>query len=265
MSPHRHVIRLLAAASAVTATTAVSLALVAPAAPAARPAIPRALDERTFDVDVKAIQRTTWTQNDREESSCGWTRQGSGAETVRLASRRAERLTFKRFGTSYVMLGDPTEVAGNETRANATVTRNGSSDFALVGDRSGCGDNGGMGPEYIPPARDCGTKKTFVDVGIEFLNEPRHGFSFDRGELGTLGELYRNCPWSASFGFPELLTEDRRGRAIVLPMTPDELFDRSFGQHILIGRGARTTNTPSAGLVTKTTVRWEIRLTRVGR
>ena len=122
-----------------------------------------------------------------------------------------------------------------------------------------CPDNGGPDHETAP---DCGTKRTRLDLQLGWLNEPRHGFTLTAGDLGTLGEPFKNCPWVEGTAFPNVL-EKQHGRAVVATMPVADLFNRSFGQQIAVARG--TGRMIGGGVNALTRIRWDVRLTRAAR
>jgi hypothetical protein len=222
------------------------------------PRLPRALDQRTMTVDITGVQSTRWTLNDPSENRCDPAVTGSGSERV-LIRVPATRLEIKRYGANYVLVGDPFHVGGNDLRGRATVTRSGHTSSTAV-DPS-CGDNGGADPNM--PAPDCGTKRTPYDVQIGYVNEPTHGFTLTQPDLPPLGDLFKNCPWTGgTTQFPQLL--DKRGSVPIVARIPvADLFNRGYGQQIVIGRGSQRSD--GGGMQSRTQIRWSIRLTRVGR
>jgi hypothetical protein len=240
------------AAAALIATT------LSPAVAAAKtPRLPKPLDQRTFKVDVTGVQTTTWTLNRASTARCDPAMTGHGREQITFRSTRPERMDARRYGTSYVIFGDPFKVGANDFVLRATVTRTGSMSSTPV--PRDCGDNGGA-DHQIPP--DCGTKRTRLDLQLGWLNEPRHGFTLTAGDLGTLGDPFKNCPWVEGTHFPDVL-EKQHKRAIVAAMPVSDLFNRKFGQQITIGRGSNRLT--GGGVNALTRIRWDVRLTGVRR
>ena len=242
-----------ACAAVAMAATALSPAIAA----AATPGLPKALDQRTFKVDVQGVQTTTWTLNHASTGRCEPSVSGHGREQISFRSARPERMDAKRYGTAYVIFGDPFKLGANDFVLRATVTRTGSMSGGPV--PKDCPDNGG--PDHQTPP-DCGTKRTRLDLQLGWLNEPRHGFTLTAGELGTLGEPFKNCPWVEGTSFPNVL-EKQRGRAVVAAMPVADLFNRSFGQQIAVARASGRVRSGGVNAITR--IRWDVRLTRVGR
>ena len=226
---------------------------------AARASVPGAIEQRTFKVDVSGVQWTTWTLHDPSQNACDPALNGSGSERVSFRSVRPERIVVRRYGTSYVIIGDPFHVAGNDLLTRATVTRHGTVSPTPVS--PGCGDNGGLGGPAPPP--DCGTKRVVFDVRISYVNQPRHGFTLTEGDLGTLVDPFKNCPWTGGVvTFPKLLDEQDL-KPVLAALRVADLFNRAYGQQIVLGHGRQTTD--EAGVGTTTRIGWSIRLTSVKR
>ena len=222
----------------------------------ARAGLPSALDQRTFKVDVKGVQTTTWTLDDPSENRCDPAISGSGSERVSFRTPKPLSLVVKRYGANYVIAGDPFALGGNDVTTRAVVTRNGHVQSTAVD--PDCGDNGGADPGMPDP--DCGTKRTSFPVALGYANEPRHGFTLTAADLPTLGDLFKNCPWTGGqIAFPHLL-EQQGKRPVVAGIPVADLFNRAYGQQIAIGRGVQRTN--SGGMRTTTRIRWDVRLTR---
>jgi hypothetical protein len=242
----------------VTCAAATAGLAAAPASSAASTTrLPRALDERTFAIDVKGVQTTTWTLNKPSTGPCDPPQTGHGSERVVFRTTRALRRDVRRYGTSYVLFGDPFKLGANDFVVRATVTRFGAIDSGTVA--AGCGDNGGDGP--VTP--DCGAKHVTLDLQLGYLNEPRHGFTLIAGDIGLPVDPFHACPWTGGMtSFPHLL-EKQRKRAILAALPVSDLFNRSLGQQIALARGAQRVH--AGGLTAATSIRWDVRLTRVGR
>ncbi len=250
-TPRHHLRRAGAgcAAAACLAGTAFAPGIAA----ATAPRLPKALDERTFKVDVQGVQTRIWTLNRASRGHCAPGVSGHGREQIVFRSARPERMDAKRYGTAYVLFGDPFQLGANDFILRATVTRTGS--MSSTPAPKDCPANGG--PDHQTPP-DCGTKRTRLDVQLGWLNDPRHGFTLTAGDLGTLGDPYKNCPWVEGTTFPNIL-EKQRGRAIVAAMPVSDLFNRRFGQQITVARGTGRVTGAGANAVTR--IRWDVRLT----
>lgn len=236
-------------------------AVRASAAPAsaARASLPGPIAQRTFNVDLSGVQSTAWTLHDPSRGACDPALTGSGSERVSFQSVKPERVVVRRYGTSYVILGDPYHVAANDLLTHAAVTRHGTVSSSSVS--PACAESGGLGGPVSPP--DCGTKRVAFDVQIGYVNQPRHGFTLTDGDLGTLGEPFKNCPWTGGVvTFPKLLDQDGP-RPIVAAIPVADLFNRAYEQQIVLGHGRHTTD--GAGVRTTTRINWSIRLTSVKR
>jgi hypothetical protein len=168
------------------------------------------------------------------------------------------RLDVKRYGTGYVVVGDPFKVGVNDIAVRYSVTRSGHIDSGPVAD--GCPDNGGPDGTSTP---DCGTKQGAIDVALNFANEPRHGFTLAQGEVGIPVDPFHNCPWTGGITtFPHLL-ESQNNHPILAAMPVADLFNRGLGQQIAIARGTQRIN--GGGVAGQSRIRWEVRLTSAGR
>ena len=236
------------------AGAAVACAAVSPSVAAAA-TLPAPAEQQTFKVDVKGVQTTVWTLQHASQGPCDPTQRGGGKETIVFRSSRPERMIARRYGKNYVLFGDPLQFGGNDFVTSATVTRNGHIVSSKVA--SGCGANGGSGPA----TPDCGTKKTGLDLKLEYAND-RHGFMLTGGDLGTLGEPFHDCPWTGGVtSFPRIV-ERQRTRPIVAAIPASDLFDHALGQHVILAQGVERVN--SGGVKAVTRLHWDVRLTRVG-
>src|SRR5690349_10382157 len=97
-----------------TAAALIATTLSSAVAAAKTPRLPKPLDQRTFKVDVTGVQTTTWTLNHASTGRCDPTVTGHGREQIVFRSTRAERMDAKRYGTAYVIFGDPFKVGAND-------------------------------------------------------------------------------------------------------------------------------------------------------
>jgi hypothetical protein len=247
----------MAAIATCTAAT-IALATMPASSIASARGLPRALDERTFAIDVKGAQTTTWTLNKPATGPCDPAQTEHGSERVVFRTPRALRRDARRYGTSYVLFGDPLTLGANDFVVRATVTRFGAINSRTV--TTGCGDNGGSDRAVTP---DCGTKHAALELQLGYLNEPRHGFTLTAADVGIPLDPFHACPWTGGIpSYPHLL--EKQGKQTILAAIPvSDLFNRSLGQQIVRARGRERVD--SGGLAAQTNVRWDIRLTRSRR
>jgi hypothetical protein len=250
--------RILTRVVTYAATGSVAAVSLVPGLAAARTGgLPRALDERIFNADIKGVQTTSWTLNLPGGGPCDPAQTGHGKERIVFRTRRPARLDVKRYGTSYVVVGDPFTVGANDIAVQYSVTRSGSIETGPIAD--GCPDNGGPDLTSTP---DCGTKRGTIGLALDFANEPRHGFTLTDGEIGVPVDPFHDCPWTGGVTtFPHLL-DSQNHRPILAALPVSDLFDRGLGQQIAVARGTERIN--SAGTTAVSRIRWDVRLTRAG-
>ncbi|MBS1678726.1 MAG: hypothetical protein JST08_15220 [Actinobacteria bacterium] len=125
-----------------------------------------------------------------------------------------------------------------------------------------CGENGGADPGSEPTRPDCGRRKVKFPVNLQYGRNNHDGLLLSSGL--TDERFYNECPSPASIeSFPWLLVEDTAGKYIYAQLTQKELFDPNYRKWISIARGSRKVT--SSNEWRKTTIRWEVSFTRLGK
>jgi len=125
-----------------------------------------------------------------------------------------------------------------------------------------CGENGGADPGSEQVRPDCGRRKVRFPVNLQYGRTNHDGLLLSSGL--TDERFYEECPSPASIeSFPWLLVEDTAGKYIYAQLSQKELFDPDFRKWISIARGSRKVE--SADEWRRTTIRWEVSFTRIGR
>lgn len=233
----------------------VAVAPAATASPASAAFKPPAysFQKASFKFSFKGTQITQWQRDPRATTrdcipTVKWS--GGGKETVRLRTTKALQLdAYRTNGRTSVALRASKSGLPNEL--HASVTRSASERYEEVA--GSCGGNPGKVTEGGP--YDCGDRSRDFGLALGYERgriEPR----FEDSILAPLTDVdYRKCPIHAD---PKVEVNGFTRVSQALPAK--DLFDRSLGRHIVIGR--RTFTLHEAGFTGKTTVRWEITLTR---
>jgi hypothetical protein len=223
------------------------------AAPAgARTTFPRA----SFNVLVEGVQTTTWaTDHDDPFGACGAHFKGSGNERMTFKTTKPLRVRATRIRNflTFTIGRRPASFL-----ARAVINRSGT--MTVTPHPGECAGGGGGGsPTSQPP--DCGRKVSSIDLALQQSFRRRTAILLTDGGLTPLVN-YRNCP-VAGTAYPNLLTTTTAGRPVEASMPASDLLDPDQRKHITIGRGTFVSN--SGGTSTRTTVRWTVTFTRIGR
>ena len=225
-----------------------SLAAAASAVPTASAAEKSA----DFRVTVEGTQTNKWSSSYKSQGKCDASGEADGTETVRFATRRAQRVTvngdpFVHFGAKYLPLTLPTR---------AKITRYGAENYQPTPPECG-GTGGGSGK---PPKPDCGTKR------VPWKLQAHYWFNDDQISLEHQGGVYddpfTNCP-VAGVGFPQLLTSDSSYRYIRGKVKPGRFFDKRVDTIVVHAAGKRVEKKPALGIDRTATVDWKLTFHRI--
>jgi hypothetical protein len=201
-----------------------------------------------FRASIEGAQTIRWTVEPQDgPSACGGTYSGSGRETIRFRSIRPQRVTVRMAGRGVPAWVIARRWARLDTRGR--VNRAGT--LTLNPNGRPCGDGGG-GEPAPPPAPDCGIRR-FTLLPLMPVPINRNRITIDVGDPAPLSP-FRNCPVYGP-GFPELLAP------VPARLPARELFDRSIGKEIVLGRGHR--HETAAGITVDTRLRWSLTLERI--
>jgi hypothetical protein len=232
-----------------TARRVAAIALLATSLPAAaaQAAPTPGMEKQFFRVEVKGKQTTTWSQFYAPQGQCDQGVTGSGSETATFRTPRSYRLPVQRIGKDYVLFGDE---YGSEVGVMGKTTRTARMEYTPLDPKC----HGTGGGEIAPP--DCGTKRGAIRIGFGWNVSGRPGIVLTDGDIL---DFYKNCPLLGT-PFPQLQDVDTGLEPIVARIPAKDLFDRSIGKHIVIGRGQRSVD--NAGSVWTTKIRFEVTLKR---
>jgi hypothetical protein len=231
----------------------ISLAAVATQAGAAeQPKVKKAW----FKVTLEGVQKDNWNAfHQGGAHRCDATVSQKGSEVVRFRSKPVLMQATDMEGLSNpVLFKKSDELDLYPFRLRGTVTRQSQVTASPV--PRDCSGTGGGGV----PAKDCGTKSIRgLRANVSYFYAKPYGRLQVRSSNDT-GDVFRNCG-GGSQGYPHLLSEKSGGSPIVSELPREELFDKSLGKIIVIGRGksvqkgAETSDTAS--------IRWEATFRRV--
>jgi hypothetical protein len=205
---------------------------------------------RTFRVEAHGVQRTTWTESHQPAFACDEGSTGSGSETMRFRSGKPGTVVAYRYGRNAVIFGS----TGTELIVRATVTRHGH--VSVTPASPTCGGTGGGG---TPPVPDCGTRRTRLDLRLDWRPSGPTGITLDTGTIVPPYALFLNCPVLGD-AFPHVLNAVG-GAPIVARMPASDLFDPTLRKHIVLGHGR--VRRPSSDSASITSIRWIVSLTAV--
>lgn len=229
------------------AALAATLALVAtPAVAGAAAPLPEVHTGR-FRVELKGVQRTSWTRNWTTTEGCDVTATGSGSETVRFRSKPA---TIKA-----TWIG--------ETRVFTRGTRMAALDLAATIARQGREQVGGEICSYgdgnaRPVVPDCGTRRSKLTVDLDYATRRSDLLAIRADNDVPLGPFY-HCP-SGGVSWPALLdTHPVSAQVVGAELPVADLF--RYGKNIVIARDRAVQD--GNGEQSTTTIRWELSFTRL--
>jgi hypothetical protein len=241
-----------------TATTALAAALISTlvmatiANAAEQPKVKKAL----FEVTVEGVQKEKWDNYHEGTGGCDGTVSSFGNETIRFHSKPVTMEATDLEGLSSPVLRKagkdidiyPFRLSGSLAR-QSTIIASDTPDW--------CGGTGGG----QVPAKDCGTKSfRGLKAGVDYvLQKP-----FERIRVqsqGSINDPFRNCG-PGSQGFPHLLAY-KGSSAIGSELPREELFDKSLGKIIVIGRGKSVQKGDET--FDSASIRWEATFKRIKR
>jgi len=239
-----------------TPVAAIAVAAAALAAAPGAAAAPK-IQQATFDVQVEGTQSVTWSTHHDSQFDCDVNIDGSGTEKTRFKSKKV-RVKLSRYGNlDPIFIGPKGDIP-----LTGRVTRNGS--VKIWGGKVCSHGDGTGGQAPTPP--DCGTKTAIGRVELRYASKAKSLLTLGRAAANDGKDPFANCPWGG-VSWPQLLTYSGTSQGatkdIGQKVPARDLLDPSFGQHIVIGRGAYKESWPESSATTK--VRWELKLTRVGR
>ncbi len=203
---------------------------------------------RTFRVEAEGVQTTTWNESRQPTSMCD--EASTGSETLRFRSRGRAMVVAYRYGRNSVIFGS----VGKELVVRASVTRHGQ--VAVTPADPRCGGAGGGG---TPPAPDCGTHRSPLDLSLEWRPSGATGISLENGSIVPPYALFENCPVIGD-AFPRVL-DAVDGKPVVARIPASDLFNPSLRKHIVFGHGRE--RQPSNDGSSTTSIRWTVSLTAV--
>jgi hypothetical protein len=236
----------------IAAALACSAAAAGPAQ-AANPANPFDYKSAKFKVEVEGVQTTAWTHAHTKQFACDSNSKGEGTEVVRFASRPKVVQLFQ--------IGNTTPLFRNGRRIDAaidllsTITRRGTlSDWGA----DVCSHGNGTGGE-TPPPPDCGTKRSKLYTDLRYSSAKKDFITLEQSLVVPLGP-FRNCP-VGGLAWPSFL--DRTNRGEVGRRLPARALFGASRKHIVIATGRSERR--DAEDWHRTTIRYSIALTRIGR
>jgi hypothetical protein len=237
-----------------TAALAVLLSLGAAAPTAAQPraeATAAKLLKGKFRVEIEGVQRTTWETEFHDTDGCDLTMKGSGKETVRFRSNPTV-IDVLSYGHT-TSLSRRSETASLDL--NASITRRGTMNAS--GEVCSYGD--GTGDE--PPAPDCGTRRSRISVGLDYVYK-RPDFIAIRTDYAVPLDPFETCP-AGGISWPTMLdTHPVSGREVGQKLPVRDLF--RHGKNIVIAND-RAVQQDAYGSKSVTTIRWTLSFTRIDK
>jgi hypothetical protein len=235
----------------ITAVTALGAAAI-PATAAEQPKIRNAY----FKVTIEGVQKDKWNAfHQGGAHKCDATVSQKGSEVVKF---RSKPILIK--ATDMEGLSNPVFSHGDGSslypfKLRGTVSRQ--SQINASPTPPECGGKGGGG---IP--KDCGTKplrglKARADYA---LGKP-YGYIQIQSD-SSARDPFRNCG-GGSQGFPHLLDYTAQNKRIDSELPRNEVFDKSLGKIIVIGRGRSVQKGEETEDIAS--IRWEVTLKRVKR
>ncbi len=230
------------------------IALVVPVAAGAadQPKVKKAL----FKVTLEGVQRDKWKNFHQGTGGCDATVSSSGNEVIRFRSKPVVIEATDLEGLSNPVL----RKAGKDLvpypfKLSGTIARQ--STIAVSPTPPECGGTGGG-----TVAKDCGTKSfRGMKAAVEYYWAKPYGRLQVLSE-GSMNDPFRNCGGGTQ-GYPNLLSQKTNGSPILSELPRSELFDKSLGKIIVIGRGKSV----QTGQETSDTasIRWEATFRRIER
>src|SRR5262245_38857878 len=222
------------------------------------PAAEAAPEKARFRASISGTQTLDWTTPVKTQVECGGDWKGRGHESFDFRSSRPEVVTAAATRDGGVVFRQRRELpAARDT--GGSVTRHGTLEL-IPHERPmiPCGD-GGPGEPLQPPAPDCGTKR-FAHLPIEIWPAGNDRIQIDVGDPAPPSP-FQNCP-DGAIAFPNLLGSAGSGSPRYSTRLPRaELFDRSIGKEIVVGRGHWRTR--GLGRTVDMRLRWVLTLERV--
>jgi hypothetical protein len=237
----------------ITAALALLLCLGAVAPASAQPQAAASADKLLkgkFRVELEGVQRTTWATDFHDTNGCDLTMKGSGNETVRFRSKPAV-IGVLSYGPT-ISLSRDREAASLDL--NAKITRQGSMETS--GEICSYGDGSG---EDSPPL-DCGTKRSQVTVGLDYVYK-RRDFLAIRTDYAVPFGPFQMCP-AGGISWPTLLdSHPVTGSEVGGELPVGDLF--RHGKNIIVVSD-RAVQNDGRGSESVTTIRWTLSFTRIG-
>lgn len=241
--------RMRALIPALVAFTALSPAV---ADAAKRPKSPVQVER--FSVSLKGGQHTDWSVlNDDQAENCRTRTQGSGAENLVFASRKAQTVTLYKTRGALVF--------GNTSFATkGSITRDGYLQVQVDDPCEGVGFGDGEGP---PPGPDCGRRDITYGVELDFKKDTV-GLQVDRART-TPDSPFENCPIDAIYDYPSFQLAPRTGSLRAqLPLKKYLLKTSDKKKRTVRAVGSSKFNDPTVGRFSQTATSWEVTFKRKG-
>ena len=245
-------IALATATTALTAAIFSTLAMATVANAAEQPKVKKAL----FKVTLEGVQKDKWDNYHEGTGGCDGTVSSIGSETVRFHSKPVTIEATDLEGlTNPVLRKAGKAIDIYPFRLSGTVKRQ--STIIASDTPDWCGGKGGGS---IP--KDCGTKSfRGMKASLDYSLAKPYGWIQPRSE-GSIDDPFRNCG-PGTQGYPHLLSQKANGSRIASELPRDELFDKSIGKLIVIGRGKSVQKGDET--FDEASIRWEATFKRIKR
>jgi hypothetical protein len=250
--PMNKTIALATVTTALAAATISALAMTAVANAAEQPKVTKAL----FKVTVEGVQKDKWDNYHEGTGGCDGTVSSSGTETLRFHSKPVTIEATDLEGLSNPVLRKAgKDVVPYPFKLSGTVKRQ--STIVASPTPRWCGGVGGG-----TPPKDCGTKSfRGMKAGVNYFLAKPYGRIQVQSE-GSMDDPFRNCG-PGTQGFPNLLAYKNGTSPILSELPREELFDKSLGKIIVIGRGKSVQKGDET--FDEASIRWEVTFKRIKR
>ncbi len=208
--------------------------------------------QASFKATVKGVQTYEYVRDHESTGPCDPAIKAHDRETVKFKSTKPVKLTASQVGGNEPFFTSGTKLLRFPTKAN--VDRRNSYSASPVPEE--CGGNGGGVKPGPPP--DCG-KRVIKPWWMTVDYYKRDHIELQPEDNAGRGP-YERCGGGE---FPFMMSGETFGKRSSAELPASELFDRKIGKLITIGAGSQNLPLPEGH--TKTTIRWELSLTRTGK
>lgn len=210
-----------------------------------------------FKVTLEGVQRDKWKAFHQGTGGCDATVSQRGSEVLKFHSKPVLIEATDLEGLSNpVLRKQGRNINLYPFKLRGTVKRN--SSITVTDSPAECGGTGGGGK--VP--KDCGTKPVRgLKAGVDYAFGKPAGH-IQVTSAASMNDVFRNCgPGTQSF--PHLLATKTDNSKILSELPREELFDKSLGKIIVIGRGKRVQDNGEG--IDTASIRWEVTFKRVKR